>query len=76
MQNSIWRDSSVVYPGRQIPGLEEERIVIMGPWKSYASLVHSAVLSINPLSNFAAGAGKSVLWCAVSPLSLIREFIF
>jgi hypothetical protein len=48
----------------------------MGPWKSYASLTLSTFVSINSFPDFAAGAGKSILWCAVSCLPYDREFIF
>ena len=63
MQNSPQWDSNVVYPRQHIPGLEEERLPIMGPWKSYASLSLSNFVSINSFPDFVAGAGKSILWC-------------
>ena len=77
LQNSTWRDSDVVYSGRQIPGLEEERFPIMGPWKSYASpfllvplylLTHSSILQRAQEKAF---CGARVLTCFCD-----REFIF
>jgi hypothetical protein len=68
MQISTRRDSNMVYPRQRIPGLEEEWLIIMGPWKSYASLALSTFVSINRFMDIAAGAGKSILWCVVSCL--------
>jgi hypothetical protein len=68
MQNSTRRDSRVVYPRQRIPGLEEEWVIIMGPWKSYASLALSTFVLLDRFLDFSAGAGKSILWCVFSCL--------
>ena len=47
LQNSTRRDSNLVYPRQRIPGLEEEWLIFMGPWKSYASLALSTFVFIN-----------------------------
>ena len=70
MQNSTRRDSKVVYPRQHIPRLEEEWLLIMALRKSYAYLTLSAFASIDPFPDFAAGAGKSIVWCATSRLPL------
>ena len=56
----------MVYPRQHVPRLEEKWLIIMGPWKSYASLALSIFVFINRFLDFAAGAGKSILWCVVS----------
>jgi hypothetical protein len=63
----------VVYPKQQIPGLEEEWLPVMGPRKSYAFLSLSIFTCINLVPDHAAGAGKSILWCAVSQLLLCQK---
>ena len=66
----------MVYPRQHIPRLEEERLPIMGPWKSYAPLTHFNFVSINPFPDFSAGAGKSILWCVVSHRPVIENLYF
>ena len=69
MQNSAWRNRNVVYPKQQISRLEEERLLVMGPWQSYAPPIFLS-LTIDPFPDFAAGAGKSILWYVSSLLSV------
>jgi hypothetical protein len=75
MQNSSRWDSNVVYPRQHLPGLEEEWLPIMGAWKSYASQALSTIVPINSFLDFVAGAGKSIMWYAVSLCSCDREFM-
>jgi hypothetical protein len=70
MQNSTRRDSKVAYPRQHIPRLEEEWLLTMAPRKSYAYLSFSVFASIYPFPYFAAGAGKSIIWCTASRLPL------
>jgi hypothetical protein len=48
----------------------------MGPWNPYASLALLTLLSINSFPDFAAGAGKSILWCASFTIFCDRKLIF
>jgi hypothetical protein len=45
--------------------VEDEQIVVVDPWKSYASLALSYSMTANDLSGFSAGSGKSILWYVV-----------
>jgi hypothetical protein len=66
----------VVYPRQHIPGLEEEQLPIIDPWKSYAFFAFFPPVFINLFSDFAAGAGKSILWYVASYLLLIGYLHF
>ena len=59
---------------RYLPRLEEERHPILDPWQSYASPALSAFITafinINSFPDFAAGAGKSIIWYVDSHLLL------
>ncbi len=49
--------------------MEDERILVVDPWKSYASLALSYLMTANGQSAFSAGSGKSILWYVVIRLS-------
>ena len=51
----------MVYPRQHIQRLEEERLSIMGPWKSYASLVSSYLLVSKFIPRFRSGCRKKHL---------------
>ena len=60
----------MVYRRQHIPRLEEEWLLIMALRKSYVYLTLSEFASIYPFLDFTAGAGKSIIWCAISRLPL------
>ena len=66
----------MVYSRQHIQGLEEKWLPIVDPWKSYGSLALSTFVLIDSFPDVAAGAGKSILWCAVSHLLVIEYLYF
>ena len=64
----------MVYPRQQISGLEEEWLIIMGPWKSYASLALSTFVFTNQFLNLQRVPEKA--YCGACFLARLYDRIY
>jgi len=55
--------------------MEGERIFVVDSWKSYALFALLAIIAVDLFPEFTAGAGKSILWCAVSLVCLCDKVV-
>jgi hypothetical protein len=76
MQNSTRRDRDVVYRKQHVPRLEEERLAIMAPRKSYASTTPSIFVPINSFLDFQLVLEKAFCGARFLVCFYDREFIF